>query len=278
MRREDGCVWIMILGGLFFAMAGAVFSVYGRPAANWKMQTARAVTVEADTADATPSVFTLEVLSVTRQQRVRRVFIYHTHTYEAYEMDADHPYRPTEQWRTADAQCNVVRVGEELAACLRAAGIIATHDTTAYEPPRLSTAYSRSLEGLQRAADEGYDLYIDLHRDSYSKGNGANVVSLEGTDTARILFLIGQGTGTDFDEKPEWQENEKAARILSDLLNQRADGLSRGIALKSGRYNQQAATPSMLIEVGNNKNTLPEALAAMEPLARAICAYFDGME
>ena len=34
----------------------------------------------------------------------------------------------------------------------------------------------------------------------------------------------------------------------------------------------------MLIEVGNNKNTLPEALNAMEPLAWAICQYFDGLE
>ena len=34
----------------------------------------------------------------------------------------------------------------------------------------------------------------------------------------------------------------------------------------------------MLIEVGNNKNTLQEALNAMPCLAQAICAYFDALE
>ena len=207
-----------------------------------------------------------------------RVFLYHTHTYEAYEMDSENRYKATESWRTADHDYNMVRIGAELAARLREAGIFVTHDTTDYEPPRLSSAYSRSLEGLKKAAEEGYDLYIDLHRDSYSKGNGPNVIDVEGKPAARLLILIGQGTGSALDEKPDWEANEKAARIISDFLNARADSLCRGVTLTSGRYNQQAASPSMLIEVGNNKNTLPEALNAVEPLARAICQYFDGLE
>ena len=223
--------------------------------------------------------FTLEVVaSGTGETLQRRVYIYHTHTYEAYEMDADNRYTATEKWRTADASRNVVRVGEELAKILRNAGVEVTHDITAYELPSLSTAYSRSLIGLENAAAEGYDLYIDLHRDSYSQGNGPNTISVDGKDAARLLILIGQGTGTGFDEKPRWEENQKAALILSGFINDRAPGLCRGVTLKSGRYNQQAATPSMLIEVGNNKNTLPEALNAMEPLARAICQYFDTLE
>ena len=94
--------------------------------------------------------FTLEVIAVNAvRQDAKRVFIYHTHTYEAYEQDADHPYKPTERWRTADERYNMIRVGEELASQLRAAGIDATHDTTVYETPRLSTAYSRSLKGVE---------------------------------------------------------------------------------------------------------------------------------
>lgn len=223
--------------------------------------------------------FSLRVIAVSGgKKRRKKVYIYHTHTYEAYEQDPLDRYQPTETWRTADAEHNVVRVGEELARELRGAGIDVTHDTTAYEVPRLSTAYSRSLRGIERAAEEGFDLYIDLHRDAYSKGNGPNTVETEGKNAARILFLIGRGSGSELEEKPDWEENQRAAQIISDCLNQRAEGLSRGISLKSGRYNQQAATPSMLIEVGNNKNTLSEALNAMEPLAFAICRYFDGLQ
>lgn len=223
--------------------------------------------------------FTLEVIAVTSPGKTARsVFLYHTHTHEAYEMDPENRYVPTETWRTADENCNVVRVGEELAECLRRAGIQVHHDTADYEMPKLSTAYSRSLQALKTAAEEGYDLYIDLHRDSFSKGNGPNTVTVEEKEAARLLFLIGQGTGTGFDERPDWPSNARAAQAISDFVNSRTPDLSRGIALKSGRYNQQAATPSMLIEVGNNKNTLPEALCAMEPLARAICQYFDTLE
>lgn len=273
MRVRDGeqahritFAWVI----LFF-----VFFSFGRAAA-WAGKTAAAWAEEALFPDVP---FTLEVVSASSPaRRQRRVYIYHTHTYEAYEMDENNRYTPTETWRTADSARNVVRVGEELAARLREAGVFVTHDTTAYEPPRLSTAYSRSLEGLKAAAAEGYDLYIDLHRDSYSKGNGANTVDVDGVKTARLLFLIGQGTGSTLDDKPDWEANQKAGQLLSDALNQRCEGLCRGVSLKSGRYNQQAATPCVLIEAGNNKNTLPEALAAMEPLARAVCQYFDGLE
>lgn len=222
--------------------------------------------------------FSLEVLATTTAEKtVRRVFIYHTHTYEAYEMDAENRYTPTETWRTADANYNMVRVGEELAQRLREAGIEVEHDVTAYEPPRLSTAYARSLEGLQKATQKEFDLYLDLHRDSYSKGNGENTVEKGGMLLARTLILIGQGTGTGFDERPDWEQNQRVAQQIADAMNRQAAGLCRGVSLKSGRYNQQAASPSMLIEIGNNKNTLPEALATTAYLANAICAYFDGL-
>ncbi len=235
--------------------------------------------VAIDLSEGEAAGFTLEVISVVSpERRGMRIYLYHTHTYEAYTMEESHPYTPTESWRTADESCNVVRIGAELAALLRAAGFTVTHNTTAFEPPRLSSAYARSMEALTEAAGEGYDLYIDLHRDSYSKGNGPNTVEKDGKKLGRYLFLIGQGTGTGFDEKPDWQANQRAAQAISDALNAQAEGLSRGVSLKSGRYNQQAATPCILIEAGNNENTLTEMLDSIPYLANAICAYFDGRE
>ena len=220
--------------------------------------------------------FQLEVVSVIAENTPTfRVYIYHTHTYEAYDMRDGNQYKKTENWRTADDNFNMIRIGAELKKQLENAGIEVDHDTTHYEMPKLSTAYSRSLVGLQKAVEIGYDLYIDLHRDSYSKNNGPNTISDEGRELARFLFLIGQGTGTGFDEKPAWEKNAQAAQIISDALNDQLPGLSRGVSLKSGRYNQQAATPVLLIEAGNNQNTLTEMLAAIPPLANAICSYFD---
>ena len=232
----------------------------------------------------TPAGFTLEVLSpaeTTPAQGGFRVLIYHTHTYEAYTATEAMPYTPTEKWRTANAERNVVAVGAYLTELLRAAGVEVVHDTTAFEPPTLSDAYGRSLEMLKAriAAGERYDLYIDLHRDAYSQNNGATTVEKDGDDLARLLFLIGKGTGqtgAGYAEKPDWESSRTLAQALSNRLNLQCEGLSRGVSLKSGRYNQHVDRCCVLIEVGNNYNTLEEALAAMPYLANAICALADG--
>ena len=49
-----------------------------------------------------------------------------------------------------------------------------------------------------------------------------------------------------------------------------AEGICRPVLVKNGRYNQHLSTPSILVEVGHNKNTLTEALNAMPLLAQAI--------
>ena len=247
--------------------------------ANESIYTGKTVSINLSEETDDPAGFHMEVISVSSgQPRQFKVFIYHTHTYEAYDMGDGNRYQPTETWRTADEKYNVIRIGDELADLLKEAGVNVTHDKTAYEMPRLSTAYSRSLEGLEKAVASGYDLYIDLHRDSYSQNNGPNCVQAGQQQLGRYLFLIGQGTGTGFDERPDWEVNEAAARIISDAMNAQVPGLSRGVSLKSGRYNQQAATPVILLEAGNNKNTLTEMLASVPYLANAICSYFDTFE
>ncbi|MEG0865085.1 MAG: stage II sporulation protein P [Clostridia bacterium] len=206
----------------------------------------------------------------------KRVFIYHTHTYEAYEQVKEDPYRSTQQWRTEDNEHNVVRVGKELSQILRSMGIEVVHDTTAYEPPNLSSAYTRSLAMLERrrTAGEKYDLYIDLHRDAFSgKKLDTNTVTLGGVEVAKLMLLIGKGEGQTslgFDERPDWQSNLKIAQAMTDALCAQADGLCKEVRLKSGRFNQHISVGCLLVEVGNNRNTLAQALAAMPYLADTI--------
>ena len=200
----------------------------------------------------------------------------HTHTNEAYEQTQDDPYEETEKWRTADSAYNVVRVGEELAALLRGLGVEVVHDVTAFEPPNLSSAYTRSLEMLEerQAAGERYDLYIDLHRDAYAESQtGPNTVNAGGVEAARLMLLIGKGEGQTsegFDRRPDWEANLAIAREVTDDLNAQVDGLCRDVCIKTGRYNQHVAVGCVLVEAGNNRNTLEEVLAAMPYLADAI--------
>lgn len=220
--------------------------------------------------------FSIEVIAPGPTAAPKRVLIYHTHTYEAFAQVENNPYRETEKWRTADSEHNMVRVGRELAALLSAQGLEVVHDETAFEPPVLSSAYTRSLDMLQKrqAAGERYDLYIDLHRDAFiASYSGGNTVSLGGTQAARLMLLVGKGegaTGQGFDEKPDWESNLAIAQQITACLQAQHEGLCRDVSVKTGRYNQHVAPCCVLVEAGNNRNTLAEVLASMPYLADAI--------
>lgn len=220
--------------------------------------------------------FSMEVIGRETAAPPLRALIYHTHTYEAYAQEEASPYKETEKWRTADERYNMVRVGEELAGLLRGLGMEVVHDTTAFEPPDLSGSYARSLQMLEerREAGESYDLYIDLHRDAYAASQtGPNTVQVGQQQLARLMVLIGKGegqTGQGFDEKPNWPENLKLAQAVTDSLNAQAPGLCRDVRMKNGRFNQHISTGCILIEAGNNYNTLQEVLNAMPYLADAL--------
>ena len=207
-----------------------------------------------------------------------RVLIYHSHTCEASEPDFEGQYKQTERWRTADNNYNVVRLGGELAGILREQyGMTVVHDDTNFELPSLDNAYARSLEALENyfARGETFDFYIDLHRDAYIEGLFAqNTVETAQGEVARLMVLVGTGEGSrngrDFAQKPDWEENLALAEAITDAVNELSPGLCRSPSVKTGRYNQHVSTGALLVEVGNNRNTLSQALAAIPSLAQAL--------
>lgn len=209
-----------------------------------------------------------------------RVLIYHTHSYEAYAQDPNDPYEETGKWRSADKRYNIMGVGEVLAENLRSLGFEVVHDLTEHEPPKLGTAYERSLKTLEGYAERGesFDLMIDLHRDAVSANNkNPSYILVDGKECARLMMLIGTGE-RGFQVKPNWQENYKLAKALTQELNAIQDGLCRDVMVKTGRYNQHMSTTCILIEVGHNDNTLAQAKNAMEPLAAAIQTLLESQE
>lgn len=197
----------------------------------------------------------------------KRVLIYHTHTHEAYEQAEPGEYAELERWRTDDNAHNIVRVGAELAGLLEAAGFEVVHDTTDNEQDDLSSAYERSLVTLGNYAHEAFDLYIDMHRDAYTEGQ-AQTCSFGGESAAKLMVLIG--SGENFNVKPFYRENYAFAQELTGAINAICPGLCRNVMVKTGRYNQHIGTNAILVEVGNNRNTLKQALAGMPALAEAI--------
>lgn len=221
--------------------------------------------------------FYMEVIRATQApQSGQRILIYHTHTWEAYQQVEEAPYVQTEKWRTKDNDANVVAVGRALAASLTAMGYTVIHDETAFEPPDLGTAYHRSLAMLEERIQHGetYDLYIDLHRDAFAESaKVVQTVNIGGEDVARFMVLIGKGTGqtgTGYDVKPDWEANLAIAERITASLNRQKTNLCRDVKIKTGRFNQHIAPQCVLIECGNNRNTLQEVLNGIPYLAQAI--------
>ncbi len=210
----------------------------------------------------------IEVLPVpTQAPATPRVLIYHTHTHEAYEQVSDDPYVALEAWRTTDADHSVVRVGEELTKQLRGYGFEVVHDVTDHEGEDLSTAYTRSIVTLERYKTP-FDLYIDLHRDACVADQAPVFATSGGESVAQLMMLIGNGKG--FDEKPYYEQNLAFARALEARINALEPGLCKPVLVKDGRYNQHIGVFSILVEVGNNRNTLRQALNAVAPLAEGL--------
>lgn len=233
------------------------------------------VIIEPTDKPSSDGLFAVEIIRETEPPAFagKRVLIYHTHTYEAYEQVADDRYAQTEKWRTTDSSHNVIAVGKALTSTLTALGVDVTHDTTAFEPPTLDRAYERSLAMLEKryAQGERYDLYIDLHRDAIASSSTIKrTVNIGGEEVARFMVLVGKGTTGGYEEKPDWEKNLVIANRISECLNNQCEGLARDVKIKTGRFNQHIADCCVLIECGMNTNTLAEVLAGIPYLASAI--------
>lgn len=204
------------------------------------------------------------------------ILIYHTHTTEAYRQTEEYKYSETSEFRTDDAKNNIVAVGKELKRKLEEYGYKVFHDTTNHEPPKLSTSYERSLLTMQKYLDEyDIDIFIDIHRDAADvNSHKDDVVMIDGKRCARMMFVVGKGVK--YEQKPNFDSNYMLANFITSELEKMADGFTRNVRVKDGRYNQHLSDLSMLVEIGHNANTLDEAMTSVEYLASAINSAIKG--
>ncbi|MCL2434306.1 MAG: stage II sporulation protein P, partial [Clostridia bacterium] len=209
------------------------------------------------------------------------VLIYHTHTTEAFSRL---PGETTSQndWRSSDPKTSIVAVGTQMQQLLQAQGFNVIHALTNHEPPNLRTAYQRSILTMQAALDEGeVDLFIDVHRDAYAEPlHPVLIVDVNNTKAARMMFVVGTGEGADgtqYPDKPDWKRNLALATAITAHVNGNYPNMMNAPMLRTDRFNQHMGL-CLLIEIGNNRNTLSEAMAAAGPLCEAIAACRGMME
>mgnify|MGYP004480717921 CR=1 FL=1 len=211
-------------------------------------------------------------------QQGPQVLIVHSHASESYTMPPGQEYVPSGTFRTADRSCNMVRVGDELAAELSSYGISVVHDRTLHDGESYNDAYENSLASIQSylAKYPSIVYVLDLHRDAADtpRGQLRTVAEVDGTRSAQLMLVVGSNASGR--KHPDWERNLALALQLQTRLELCAPGITRPTVLRGQRFNQDLSTGALLVEVGAAGNTHAEALRAADVLAEAILSLADG--
>lgn len=207
------------------------------------------------------------------------VLIVHTHSSEAYTMEAGFEYPESDALRTLDERYSVIRVGDEIADILTEAGISVLHDTQPNDYPNYNGAYERMRQTIEGYLAEypSIQMVLDIHRDAAEDADGnpvALTADVGGEACAELMLVVGTDEGGL--SHPDWQENLANALKLQVLLNRSAPGLCRNLNLRTERFNQHETPGSLLVEVGASGNTLAEALRSARILGQALAVFLRG--
>lgn len=209
------------------------------------------------------------------QKGKKQILIYHTHG--ASESFSDS--------RSGKVEDSVIGVGEELKKELEKNGYGTIHDMTKYDwmdgKIDRSKAYNVSLEGVQKQLEKNPDIQviIDLHRDSVGK-NKHTYTTIDGKRTAIAMFFNGMSRNQSGEIAYLTNPNREANLAFSLQLKCHAmelfEGFTKPIYLKGYRYNLHLKERALLIELGNENNTVEEAMNAAAPLAKIIADVLKG--
>ncbi|MBR4972825.1 MAG: stage II sporulation protein P, partial [Oscillospiraceae bacterium] len=142
------------------------------------------------------------------------VLIVHTHGCESYTKTAGETYTEHGNYRTRNANYNMVAVGQLLAQRLEAAGVSVIHDRQCHDDPSYDDAYRSARASVQEYLDRypSIQLVLDLHRDAATYADGsqyATGVTVDGQRVAQLMLVMGtDSTGLHY---PQWQDNLSVA-------------------------------------------------------------------
>ncbi|MEG2441598.1 MAG: stage II sporulation protein P [Acetivibrio sp.] len=199
-----------------------------------------------------------------------QILIYHTHGGTESFSDSEDG-----NWEES-----IIGVGAYLKTILENEyGYEVIHDTTPYDMihgiPDRNKAYNQALTGVkaQLKKHPGIQVVIDLHRDGVM-GEKRNTTKINGKDTAKIMLFNGLSrnkTGPiDYLSNPNLMNNLAFSLQIKIKAMEKYPNFATPNYLKGYRYNLHLASRSLLIELGNQNNTLEEAKNAMEPLANIL--------
>lgn len=210
-------------------------------------------------------------LTISKEDPSPQILIYHTHSKEAFADSVP-----------GDSSQSIVGVGDFLAKILTEQyGYAVLHHTAEYDTIR-DEAYAKSLPAIEELLKDNpsIQVIIDLHRDSASSSRDM-VIDINGRKTARFMFFNGisrsKKTGAiDYLKNPNLMENLAFSFQMQAAAGEYYPGLTRKIYVKQYRYNMHLRGKTLLIELGDESNTVEEAKNACYPIAHLLDMVLSG--
>ena len=214
-------------------------------------------------------------MKMRKKKGKKQILIYHTHGASEYFKDS----------RKGVIEDSVVGVGDELAEELEKRGYGVYHDRTQYDRVDggidRSFAYNQSLDGITALKGKypEIEVMIDLHRDSVGKGKHTYTM-IQGRKTALVMFFNGMSRTKSgpiaYLNNPNLKGNLAFSLQLKCKAMEYYEGFTKPIYLKGYRYNLHLLQKSLLIELGNENNSVEEAKNAAMPLADVLDKVLSG--
>lgn len=189
-----------------------------------------------------------------------KVIIYHTHSTESYM-----PYKESNYHREKE-EGTVRDVGNVLEKELEKKGINVIHDKTIHDRPSYNESYGRSLSTIKTLMKKypTAEYVIDLHRDAApSSAKEGKILKIGERRVAKFSLVVGRGN-------ENYVELYGFAKKVSQTAEKQHKGFGGPIIEKEYRYNGFVSNKAILLEVGNNKNTIEECRATAEHFAEVM--------
>ena len=175
-----------------------------------------------------------------------QVIIYHTHSTESYmPYDESNYHREEEEGTVRD-------VGNVLEKELKKKGINVIHDKTLHDRPSYNESYNRSLETIQTLTKKypTAKYVIDLHRDAAAaSATEGKYIEIDGKRVAKFSMVVGK-------QNDNYTELYAFAKKISEKSEKLYKGYGGAIIEQNYKYNEFVSDRALLLEIGNNKNTI----------------------
>lgn len=184
------------------------------------------------------------------------IAVYHTHD--------DESYVPTDGKESILGNGGIYDVGQSLVSELKKLGFNVQYSQAKHDPHDVN-AYHRSRKTAASLLKKGPDAIIDVHRDAVPPD--VYQTNVKGEKATKVKLVLGR-------QNPNMKTNLDFAKNLKAAMDKQTPGLSNGIYIGKGSYNQDLSPRAILIEVGSHTNSKKEAENGVALFARTLPGVF----